>query len=119
MPTGLKHSESMVEVTARPRLTTDLPQRHELSVKAKIGVNISQVEGRSRHLDIYSRSFSRASRQSREAALKRIKLVSSLNMTRMAIKHESRNPNQAQTYHVLTPYASESHPAETMKPLTA
>lgn len=76
MPKGLKHSGSMIDVsTARyhEQLSTVESQRRESSVQPKIGMNISQAEERSRHLDIYSRSFHRASKHSREDALRRIK----------------------------------------------
>ena len=56
MPTGLKHSGSMIDVTLkRPDLlsSTVESQRQEVLSKPKIGTKVYELEERSKHIDIY------------------------------------------------------------------
>ncbi|TNV83206.1 hypothetical protein FGO68_gene7035 [Halteria grandinella] len=83
----------------------------------------SLANGKTRQIDVYTRSFSRVSGgnppRSRQSSYnispthnkpqdqQFMKPSKSLSLNRMAVRHQSRNPNQATTFHVLAPAQQE------------
>jgi hypothetical protein len=87
----------------------------------------SLIAGKTRQIDVYSRSFSRISRGGARDEQQRnsynhspltksgvinsriektlLKPSKSLSLNRMTVRHQSRNPNQATTFHILAPAA--------------